>query len=139
MHAHGEPARRTVRLHAAEAESQAVEPLAHAAPQLLERRRHVARGQLLDADLEQQLARGHDFLGFWAFAAIGRDPSEFAVAAVGRDPSGFAVAASGRDPSALAVALGGRDPAAPSFPALPAAFAAADRKSTRLNSSHLGI
>jgi hypothetical protein len=59
VHEHGEPARRAVRDHAAEREPQALESFAHATLQLLQRRRRVARGQLLDADLEQQLARAH--------------------------------------------------------------------------------
>jgi len=60
-----------VRHHAAVAEPQLLEGRTHAALQLLERRRRVARGQLLDADLEQQLAPAHA----QAFAACGRAPS----------------------------------------------------------------
>jgi len=61
---HAQPPRRAVALHAAESQPQSFEPGAHAILELLERRRHIARRQFLETELEQQVAgHGHDFTG----------------------------------------------------------------------------
>src|SRR5262249_24059497 len=68
MHEHREAPWRAVTLYPARSEAQGLEPRAHPALELLERRGHVGGRQLLGTELEKEIARSAGVGGFLLLA-----------------------------------------------------------------------